>query len=450
MRHTPSARNPASPDGGPTSELAPRHATEPAGSDHLCVGVAGSTFTVSVDEALLVAVTPRLSPLPLASAPVEGMAEVNGSPVVQVDVALALSGRPGAGRTSVVVRHEAGPVACRVETVSTGGAPGTGRPGPPSLLAWLSPLLPPFVARPREARPARPAGPVARPLPLFLVRSRGKVLAVPAASIERVDRFEEQAQAPPWTLVRLNEEVLPARPLPSRLDAGSAEQVPSWGLVVRPDGERLVWTVESVIGVRDAARDAIHAIRLPGEPPLLWYEPVEGAFVEIVDPEGSLEGHGAPSRRPFESAWKFQGDLRLRCGPYRCLLPLGMIRTVLTGLEDLPPRARAADDLPVLDAARLLGHTGQTRPRHGVVVDFGAGRPAVLAAHDVRAASIDLGGELHPLPAVPAAVAELLDAVILDEGSGDWTYRLRRPAPGSPATSGPLFESALMGWLAPL
>lgn len=104
-------------------------------------------------------------------------------------------------------------------------------------------------------------------------------------------------------------------------------------------------------------------------------------------------------------------------------------------------------DLPVINAARLMGYEGETMPGRGVVIDIEAGERMVLAVDEVRAASAALAGELRQLPAVPMPVAQLFDGVVLDETSEEWIYRFRNLASDCLSSSGSAFKAALMGWL---
>ncbi len=422
----------------------------------LQLGVGDAEFTLPINNALLVVISPPLSPLPLAKLPVEGMAIVNGSPVIQVDVAQVLTGQPGTGRNVVVVLHGDGRVAFRVDRVSSVderiSAPSQCSEFPMSFMSQISRFLPPFTPAAAPAIANVGTRTMGRPLQLLLVRDRGRVIGVPAASIERVDRVDKYYDYITesglfWKLIRLDDEVLPACPIPSRMVCELEEKAAAWVMIVKPKNERVAWTAASVLGLHAVAYERIRCINVPDDTPTLWYETGEGVFVEIVDPGGVLNNFSVTSQTRKAPTWGFQGDLHLRCGPFRCLLPLGMIGYVLETTNGLLKQSSSSMDLPVINAAQLMGHDGESRQKLGVVVDIEGGRRMVLAVDEVGAASATLAGGLHLLPAVPEPVAHLFDGVVLDETSEEWIYRFRHLASDCLSSSGSAFMSSLMGWL---
>lgn len=386
-------------------------------ADELTVGVGGRLFALPAGLARGVVIAPPLAPLPLAAAPIEGLADFDGRPLVQVDACRLLDGRPGDGRMVVAVRLPAGQVALRVDRVQAYSADA-------SLPPFPFELCPPLTAVAEEDR--RPVVAADPRLALFVMIRHGRRVAVPAAAIERVGRIEEvRALADGGALVRLDGELLAAVPVPSRLAESMAPPPAVWAAVVTPAGGRVAWVAEAVEGMLAGCRSRLRSVVVPGHEPALWYEEEDGGLVEVADPAGTLEG--SPWRPPVEHGFRrpLSQGLRLCCGPYCCLLPLHAAGHVHEHLDRLALRRTAAKELPVYDAGRLLGLPGIGRKR-GVEVILGRLR-AVLAVDRVAPAPAELG-EALPLPAVPAAVAGLFDAV--HRHADGWIYRIRVPGRG--------------------
>ena len=427
------------------AEVAP--AKSSARSGFLRLGVGEFDFALPTQDALTVAVSPPLTALPLVGHPVEGMAIVNGSPIAQVDVALALTRQPGTGRYVVVARHDSGPVGFRVDRISSADGSAPSQASEP-FLPRLAKLMQPFAPGVEVDIAGTGVPTRVHPLQLFLVRNRGRLIGVPAASIERVDRFEKchdirTESGVCWKLVRMGDEVLPACPIPSRLD-GELEE-PTWGMIVEHKTGRVVWTAGTAVGLHAAAHERIRCVQVPNERRTLWYETEEGAFVEIVDPGDLLRDFAVVPRVRTKPSMLFRGDLHLRCGPFRGLLPLSMTGSVLETLEGILEEKATPRDLPVIHAAQFMGHRGGAVPRWGVVVNLDAGQRVVLAVDEVRAASTALTGELRPFPAMPVPVVQFFDGAVLDDTSQEWVYRFRKG--GGLSWSGSAIEDAILGWL---
>lgn len=397
-----------------------------------------------IDDAVMTAVSPTLTPLPLAGQSVEGMAVIDGFPVVQIDLVQLLTGKPGTGRIVAVVNPGGNPVAFRVNHISL--ATGKSDIPPP-----ISEFLLSFIPTTESIVPGRNRQPGVATLQLLLVRDRGRVIGVPASSIERIDRFEKCGHIQTgsdrrWELVRLDNEVLPACPIPSRLNCQFEEEA-SWGMIVRHGDKRIIWTAADVIGLHTASCEKMHCITIPNEEPVRWYDAGSADFIEIIDPIGLLNELSTDPLLAAESISVFCGDLHLSCGPFHCLLPLAMIEIVLETMNGVTDQRSAPDDLQVVNAARLLGYTGESRAGRAVVVRLDAGRRIVLVVDEIRDAAAILDGKLHPLPAVPPSVAQLFDGVILNASTEKWIYRFARPTAETLSIWLDALDAAYIGWM---
>lgn len=415
-----------------------RYAESSGKTEILRLVAGGSEAAFPLHDVILTATASLPSPLPLAAPPLEGMVAIDGNPVIRIDLAQLLTGQPGAGRTVAVVRLEGRTVALRVDHITL-------EKGVPSLPHELTALLRTFTPSSVASGAKGAASPRIVPVQLMLLRDRGVTIGVPAAAIERIDRITARhdlltESGNPLTLVRVNEELFPAYPLPSRM-AGVMEGTSSWGLIVTPGSARVVWTAAEVLGLHAAVPERIRSLAIPDEQPLLWYETESGDIVEIIDPDGRMDVRSTPPPSVRKSVAERRGDLYLRCGPFCCLLSLGMVGFVPETMTGLTAKPSASGDLPVIDLARLLGFTGERSPCRGVLLIGGTGARQVVAVDEIRDAALMRVGNLLPLPAVPAAVARLCDGVVLDEKTGEWVYSLHG------LLDGPAIESALMGWL---
>lgn len=407
----------------------------------------GSIVDLPISDAVLIGVSPVLTPLPLAASPVEGMSVIEGFPVVQIDLGLVLTGRPGAGQVVAVVRHGNSRVAFRVDRVSL--AAGNVLPSPE-----LSSFLQSFIPAIEAAGLDQAVQPRARHLQIIVLTSHGRFFGVPAVSIERVDRVTKRtemhsASGLALTLVLLNNEALPSCSIPSRLSVDPAhEEEVNWGVVVKPSGERLVWTAASVLGLQTIAFERIRSIAIPNDTPVVWYESEQGDFVELIDPEGVLTGlcSTPPVTKEFNDG--FRSDLQLRSGPFCFLLPTVMTGKVLESvISGLAEEKTAHDDMPVVNAARLFGFSGESNPRRGIVVTLEAGERVVLAVEYINAVSVGKDSEIWPLPTVPAEMARFIDGVMREESSTALIYRLRAFSVDSILALKDQSNNVLMGWL---
>ena len=404
----------------------------------------GRVLHLPIGDAVTTAVPDVLTPLPLAVAPVEGMTVIDGFPVVQVDLTHLLTGQPGTGRTLVVVCQGNSRIAFRTDRSSL--AMGTVVPATECADFFRS-FTPTDGASNEQT-----ASPYVLPLHIILLKAQGRVFGVPAVSVECINRVTtltnlRSTTDEPRSLVLLNDEALPSRPIPTRL---GVETVPisgeEWGVVVTLPNERFVWMATSVLGLRTVACKKIRSVAIADEPPLLWYEDEQGDFVELIDPAGVLGGFCSigPMTRVPESMVGFRSDLQLRCGPFRCLLPLAMTGRVLeTVMSGLAKQKVASGDMPVINAARLFGFSGESNPRRGVVVTLEGDRKIVLAVDEINADTVGQNSEAWRLPAVPTPVNRYFDGVLREENSDTLIYRLR----GFSIDLLPGCDEALMGWL---
>ncbi|HYD32796.1 MAG TPA: chemotaxis protein CheW, partial [Azospirillaceae bacterium] len=179
-----------------------------------------------------------VTPLPFTEAPVEGVATVDGRPVLQLNLAQALgqSARPG-GKV-VVVAVTGVPVALRVDAVHA-EEPGEGADAAALDLEQLVAKALPGAQIERRALTAgggeeAAPGAARRHIALLMVSVGDEVLAFPAERVERVGRVESLRSLPGrddghHALASVEGELLPARRL---VAAGSTDGADTWAVIV--------------------------------------------------------------------------------------------------------------------------------------------------------------------------------------------------------------------------
>ncbi|RJF81027.1 hypothetical protein D3877_12420 [Azospirillum cavernae] len=386
--------------------------------------VAGRVWAVPVASVRTIAEAGPVTPLPIVVPWVDGIASVNDSPVVCVDLVGALglgsesssvSGAGRRGRVVVVVATVVGDVALRVDDARWAREDSAPVLELADLLPWCGGFR--VVGRVESAAPSVCAPQVAERSLLRVSQEGGGELALRLDRLDRIERAEPVAPLPDssaW-LVAVGGGLLPGRTLSERGDG--ARGLAGHAVVLRGDapGERAALLVDRAIGVERCPPDALFAVRHPDGGGSVWWRRADAPPLRVVDP-GPLFGWSPADDAATESAAATLTTRDSGGGQPRWLvveregvavaIPLALVAQVTSG-----GAGRGADEAAgAADRVRLAG-PGRWR-RHPLRVD--------------RVNALDGGAAAwRSVQGAPPVVAALFDAARFDATTGRWTFRLK-------------------------
>ncbi|MBP2231168.1 hypothetical protein J2847_004480 [Azospirillum agricola] len=375
-----------------------------ATSAALRLTVAGTAWSLPMEAVHAIAEAGEGSasptPLPLAEPPIEGVAAVEGRPVLQIDLARALAGGPdapsGTGRILVVAATEAGALALRVEDARWAGAATAPVLDLGTSLPWTGDTVPVAASAPRPCRGADAM------LPLLPVHHAGERVALRIDRLDRVERPDSLTPVPGSrdVLLRFGDALLTARPLTGE-GAGDAP----CALVLRGDapGEQAALLVERALGVERCPLDRLTALRHSDGVESLWWRREDGEPLRVIDP-GPLFGWAATAGgegRVGEAA---------RWTPPRPARP-DVLEVEIAGHAVAFPLALVAG----VDEASFAGGPARLRL---------AGMRRALPVDRLRPLATDGTVGWRSLTALPPSVAPLFDAARWDAAAMRWRFRV--------------------------
>jgi hypothetical protein len=443
----------------------------------LIVGLAGHRFSVGLHRVRTIVETGAgnqpLTPLPWTRPPVEGLARVDGRPVVQVgNWGPAGDGRKTPGGWLLVIKGP-GPgdeMALRVDEVlglaDEGAAPVEPLP--------LSRLWQGFGAGREAPAPAgetddattgqSASGAVA--LEVLLLDIRGERLALlldgvrGIASVEAVDTVTTLGGGR-QRLARVEGRLLPALVLSERF--GAEPMIGRWAVVGGAIGHEVALLLPEGAGFDRIAIAALE--RLPAVPgALAWWrrgaaEPPVGLydFATLTGTPGTtpvLDLSPAPlAVQGRSAAWQQPGAVRLRCAGLLCSLPLALVGNALdpdqTPASGTVSRRSPPGAIPVLDGCRLLTGRRSGRSGHWLRLGLPGGPELVLVIDGLEPEFPDADHPWLAAPSLPAGPAALIEAVCWDAIANTWVLRLcpTLDFPSLPMVAKKAVAGALIGWL---
>ncbi len=435
----------------------------------MIVVLAERRLSVDADRVRAIVEAGPVTLLPWSRLPVEGLAWVDGRPVVQVrglDVGAIGDARQDGWLVVLRGKQPDDEIAVRVDGL-VGFDPGGSEPAEPLATAHL---WPDFAERDPGARcpdadqaRSAPGGSI---LDVVVLETGIERLALCLEGLQGLGVIEAVETVTTLgggrrRLARVDGRWLPAVILSDRF--GAAPMIGTIAVVGGCPGCEVALLLPGRACFERIAFDAL--IRIPDLPGALmwWQSDVQEAPVGIYD-FATLAGTArepmtlgwpdvAPATPDADAAPPPSATVRLNCQGLVCALPLEVLGNALDP-DDTPapgalPRRRRPGTIPVLDGRRLLN--GRTGGRRGLWVRLvppaGPGLVLVVDSLDLPPPGADQTW-LSP-PILPTGTAVLIDAVAWDRDRHAWIYRLR---PGLafrilPMVAKRAVVAALIGWL---
>lgn len=374
------------------------------------------------------------APVPFAPLGYEGVAAVDGIVAAQIDVTVATGGSAKSGRYSLLARCGRGWVHVRVAGVSlVDPEPGVDHGDALALLERLTSDLTPDGCV-VELDPALEDALPPAALPLLVVRTGGRLVALPAREVERVAPHQgswpiRQGDADE-RVVAMGGDVLPGCSLAewmsdSPMDGAADAAEEGWAAVMTANGRRMAITFTALDGLVTAPLTRIRRLAHRRHAARHCIDPERGA-IEIVDPrdftapaatptvaEEDVDPIALPSVEA-EPPSVPDGGLAAMAGPFVCVFSRGAVNRLLTGvgLARVAPQ-RSAGAFPVFDLAALLGLAPQDGERMGRILLLNRpGRRAVALFVD-GVGPTESVPDWHALPAAPQSIPGLFSAMRL-------------------------------------
>jgi hypothetical protein len=416
--------------------------------------IVGQTCVTIYDGSVTnIAYAGPLTPLPFAESAVEGLANLDGRPIVQVDLSRALGGPAGTGAKLAVVTVPAGEIALRVQDAvfDADTAAETSDAAEaldiPALLPWTADLRLRAANRATDAAP--PAEAPAPPVHFLLATAGGETFSLLVTGDERVEEVQaiHAADGASRLVVAAGNRLLAGRRLGAAMEGGAGTA--PWAIVAkRCGGGEFALVVDRVLALKELCPSRLFTLEDGnGEggkgQSALWYvedgviRPLPSTAAAFAGTTGTTSAppsplhSGAPATPPSvgeEAALPLPDLLGVRtdCAGIAVVLPFGMVRAALDGLPDLGSRRPRCSDgaaSAVLDGAMLLGRSGSPSRGHHLVVCI-HGFDIVLTVDAVCLEPERADRAWQPFPQAHPGSAALFDAVRWDGTADKWIYRV--------------------------
>ena len=427
-----------------------------SGEPTVTVVAGGRRYAVAADAVRRVGFAGPLTALPFVPPWVEGLACVDSEPVLQIDPVRALAGGGAAGQRGtgdklLVAATSRGTIALRVDRVEP--AAGTAPPLPLEALVWgLAAGSGSGGERAPSSRSRPPGDPPATVLVVADGATRTGILIDEGISVSevatslRLDTGDSETQL----MAAIGDRLIPARRLSDEGGTGRAVIGPT------AEGWRAV-LVERLIGLEHIPVDRL--VRLPGAAAggNLCFRTADHAAICLRDfarLAGGREAVGAAYRRLLERvdgrpgpapAQPFPdqaapgvssggnlsgGGLMVSVRGVSWLLPLEFVERMLEADERpaVGRRRPGRDAVPLFDAGLWFPASEHPLPAPGgtraVLLRLPGGTRIAARVDRVALEAPASAPSWLPPPALPPALAALVDAVRLEPESGLWCLRL--------------------------
>lgn len=378
--------------------------------DGVTAWVDGMAVGIGRHRLLRVAEASVAQPFPLSEGPVEGIATVDGLPVLQLSLGELVGRAQPPGGKLVVVAMPCGRLALRAEAV-TPGLPA----GDPDRLDEMVAAAIPWPEPPSLPFPTTPGSPWVdrrRRLAVLFATHNGLRLALPAnaiQSVEWIDAWWPRTDGTDGFLLLLGYRLMAGRGLTD--DAGQGGAAGRYALL--PRGERPVLTADATDGVRRVSCRDIHAAHHPDGKMSWWIAEKNRAPVRLLTLDGPAEtldadesaGRRRPTSRPIV--------VLARYATVRFTLPVSLVSAVLP----------APVDGPILRPPRVAALFGRSAtPRY--LLEIAGQRSRLLPVDEVRLVRLPDPSSWVPLPACPPAIGKRFRA--MGRIGEDWVLVSRR------------------------
>lgn len=437
------------------------HLSSATSGSVLPVVVGDITFAIPLEKVRYVDYPDMLTPLPLATSPVEGLARFNNRPLVQISVAQALDLKPKSGHGRIVVMSVAqGEVALRVDEVlgfvatHTTAHHGSEDPEGESatttstmpllkledVLPWLNgtgdTINAPELVIQKIATRTNVAGHI------LLVATGTQVMALLAESVDRIEELDatlslRHPDTEADVLIKVEDYLLPARSLARILNCEGGPE--HYALIVRGTQHPWALLVERVLRLEKI--DRLHSIVSPSGANSIWYLTDDGKVTEVIDAKeffGVISEHTQlpvvdPQSRwdnlPQMSANLSTEGVRIYCGDTICILPLALVSRTIGNLGEVVTQEQDPDHtdlIPIIDGTMLLEQHPKKGEHCNILLSFCKDNHTVLAVDRASLQPTLPTGQWLPLTVLPPPTSFLFDAATYDETEGRWVLRVTK------------------------
>jgi chemotaxis signal transduction protein len=431
--------------------------------------VNNTVFGILLGQVHYVDYPEALTPLPLTSSPIEGLARFNELPLVQINVAqtLGLESSQMEGKI-VVITLPQGNLALRVDEVLSFSAAkkliqsaeidqNLSLLKLDEIFPWVKNINDTTVAVTKpDIVPTETTSGSASGSYILLVTSSDHTIGLLANSIERIEQIDDSLCLRKFDtdadfLVRVEDYLLPARSLARLLNKHSTCE--RQALIIRGLNKPAVLTVERISSLEKV--DFFHLTTSQSGIKSLWYLCEDKPVVEVVDAkeffinkptyhnDESLQLIDPQSRwdnLPQLSAKLSTEGVRIQCGQLAYVLPLALVNRILgdgievdrlTGLTDptdevdqLFEQQGKNGKIPVIDCVKLFNQSNHKPSSCHILLTFPCGH-VVIAVHRAELQPTLPSQQWLPLTLLPPPAALLFDAATFDDVEEKWVLRVK-------------------------
>lgn len=428
----------------------------------LPVVVGDTTFAIPLEQVRYVDYpTQKLTPLPLANAPVEGLAIFNNRPLVQINVAQALNIKPKTDHGRIVVvgfpqgdvallvdevlgfvstqmaAHELGADQVTLDLLAAQDLPLLKLE---EILPWLkistnnlTNVLEPITQK--IAPPSNLSGHV------LLVSTGKKTIALLANGVDRIEEVDNHLELRTLemeadALIKIDNSLFSSRSLAKLLAIDKRPE--HYALVLHDTQQPWALLVERVLRLEKVER--MLSVISPMGKHSIWYLNEEGDAVETIDIKeffGLENHHDQPQTLPQQpkrsSLPKISTNIsiegvRINCGATVCILPLSLVsRTIGDLSEIIKTQLEQNNDhlIPIIDGTMFLEQHPKKGEGCSILLSLCDSKQLVLVVDSASLQSTLSLGQWLPLVALPPPTALLFDAAIYDENEDCWILRVK-------------------------
>ncbi len=431
--------------------------------------VNNTVFGILLGQVHYVDYPEALTPLPLTSAPIEGLARFNELPLVQINVAqtLGLEMNRAEGKI-VVITLPQGNLAIRVdEVLSFSAAKKLAQSAEidqnlsllklDEIFPWIKNIddATISVTKPEIGPSETTRGGTASGSYILLVASGGHTIGLLANSIERIEQIDDSLSLRKFDteadfLVRVEDYLLPARSLARLLNKSSTSE--RQALIVRGLNRPAVLTVERISSLEKV--DFFHLTTSQSGIKSLWYMSEDKPVVEVIDareffsnitnyktdePLRLVDPQSRWDNLPQLASKLSTEGVRIQCGRLAYVLPLVLVNRILgDGIEadKLSQLANPGDEtelfeqqgkqgkIPVIDCVKLFNQSDQKPSSCHILLTFPCGH-VVIAVHRAELQPTLPLQQWLPLTLLPPPAALLFDAATFDDVEEKWVLRVK-------------------------
>lgn len=436
------------------------HLSKSMQSSALPVVVGDATFAIPLEQVRYVDYpTKKLTPLPLALSPVEGLASFNSRPLVQINVAQALNIKPKTdnGRI-VVVGFPQGEVALLVDEVLgfVSTQPAAHEDEEVKLdssnlqsmpLLKLEEILP--WLKTSNGNLINEMEPITQKISansnisghVLLVATGKKVIALLANGVDRIEEIDANLELRTQAteadgLIRIEDYLFPSRSLAKILKHEGGKE--NYALVLHDTHQPWALLVERVLRLEKVNR--LLSVVPPSGTQSIWYLNEEGEAIEAIDIKeffGLTNEHEQPkimsqqskrSNLPKISSNLSIEGVRINCGNTVCILPLTLVSRTIGDLgEIIKTQSEQNNDslIPIIDGTMFVEQHPKKGEGCSILLSLCDGKQVVLVVDSASLQSTLSLGQWLPLAALPPPTSFLFDAAIYDETEGCWILRVK-------------------------